>query len=587
MLRRSFLQQATAAVVGPALGSIATPSWAERPLLADRHGRQRRWLPSNSSVASGSKFAVATVHELASRTALDIFRAGGNAVDAAVAASCMLSVVDGHNSGIGGGCFALVRAPDGQITAIDGREQAGAAATADMFLRDGQPQPEWSQTGPLAVGVPGQIAALQRMSQQLGRLPWRDLLLPAAEVADRGFLMGSLAKVVAANARDLSQFPESQRILMPGGKTPTAKTLLRQPDLAETLRQIAEHGGEYFYRGPIAQQIAAHLQASGGILTTDDFAGYEAKLRTPLTTQYRGHRVVGFPPPSSGGIHIAQMLGMLELFDLRQVFQRDPASVYHLWLEVMQRAMADRAHWLGDADYTQVPRGLVDPGYLFQLAADIQYGQTRPVNGHGLPPGAESQFFGDKHTTHLTTADHEGWVVAMTQTVNTSFGSKMIAPGTGIVLNNEMDDFSIAPGVANAFGLIGAQANAIAPGKRPLSSMSPTIVLSADNRPVLTCGAAGGPRIITTTLQAICRVVDLGQPIDQAIAAPRVHQQWRPAEALIESNLDETIKSSLEQRGHQVRATGSLAVAQGLQWLGDGQLLAAADPRAAGTALAE
>lgn len=587
MQRRTFLQQATAAMVGSAVGSYATRGSAI-PFVPTKPPCFLGAKPAiDSSTASGSKFAVATVHELASQAARDIFRAGGNAVDAAIAASCMLSVVDGHNSGIGGGCFALVRSPDGQITAIDGRETAGAAATPDMFWKDGQPQPELSQTGPLAVAVPGQIAALERLSKLAGRLPWRDLLLPAAEMAERGFLLGKLAKVITANARELAQFPESERILLPGGKAPTAKTLLRQPELAETLRQIAEHGSDYFYRGPIARQISEHLQASGGILTMDDFAAYEAKTRTPITTTYRGYQIVGFPPPSSGGIHVAQMLGMLEWFDLRQANQRDPAAVYHLWLEVMQRAMADRAHWLGDADFVQVPSGLLAPEYLGQLASDIQLGQTRPVAGHGIPPLAESQFFGDKHTTHLTTADQEGWVVAMTQTVNTSFGSKMIAPGTGIVLNNEMDDFSIAPGVANAFGLVGAQANAVAPGKRPLSSMSPTLVLNAARQPVLTCGAAGGPRIITSTLQAICRVLDLGETIDQALASPRVHHQWRPAEALVESSLDESLQQKLQQRGHQLKSTSGLAVAQGLQWLGDGRLLAAADPRAGGTALAE
>lgn len=535
----------------------------------------------------GEKFAVATVHEMASQAARTIFLAGGNAVDAAVAASFTLSVVDGHNSGIGGGCFVLIRDPAGQFFAVDGREEAGFAATKDMFLKDGQPLPEASQTGPLAPGVPGQVAALENIASRFGKLAWSTLLQPSIRAAEQGFSMGRLANVVRANAETLRTFAESKRILFPGGELPTPSTRLQQPELAESLRLIANEGAAAFYRGPIAKKIADFLQQQGGILTVEDFARYQAKQRKPLLTSYRGHQVVGFPPPSSGGIHVAQMLGMLECFDLHALWQRDPISVYHLWLEVMQRAMADRAHWLGDADHVPVPRGLLDSGYLVQRAGDIRLGQASSVTAHGLPPGAESQFFGDKHTTHLTTADREGWVVAITQTVNTSFGSKMIVPGTGIVLNNEMDDFSIAPGVANAFGLVGAEANAIAPGKRPLSSMSPTIVVHADGQPVLTCGAAGGPRIITCTLQTICRVVDLGMSIEQALEAPRVHHQWRPAEAVVEERLDAAAVAELESRGHQVRRIAASATAQGITWSSDGQLHAAADTRAGGVALVE
>lgn len=532
-------------------------------------------------------FAVATVHERASNTARDVFRAGGNAVDAAIAASFMLSVVDGHNSGIGGGCFALIRNPNGEFFAIDGREQAGAAATKDMFLKNGQPQPEWSQLGPLAPGVPGQVAALERLSTQFGKLSWDTLVAPAIEVAEKGFEMGRLASVVRLHAQDLQRFEETKRILLPNGNLPTGTTRLQQPDLAATLKLIARDGAKAFYQGSIASTIAEYLSRHGGILTKDDFANYQVLQRDPISTNYRQSRVIGFPPPSSGGIHIAQMLGMLECFDLRSLWQREPALVYHLWLEVMQRAMADRAHWLGDADYANVPLGLLDSGYLLERASEIQLGRSSSVAGHGMPPGAEKQFFGEKHTTHLTTADASGWVVAMTQTINTSFGSKMIVPGTGIVLNNEMDDFSIAPGVANAFGLLGAEANAIAPGKRPLSSMSPTIVVNAEGQPIVTCGAAGGPRIITCTLQTICRVIDLGQDIDEALQSPRVHHQWRPAEALVEERMDADIRAKLEGLGHPVKLTSALATAQGISWTKDGQLQAAADSRAGGVAIVE
>ncbi|MBL8892313.1 MAG: gamma-glutamyltransferase [Planctomycetaceae bacterium] len=533
------------------------------------------------------RFAVATVHERASVAARDIFRAGGNAVDAAIAASFMLSVVDGHNSGIGGGCFALIRNPAGEFFALDGREQAGAAATKDMFLKNGQPQPEWSQIGPLAAGVPGQVAALERLSKQFGKLSWEMLVAPAIDAARNGFEMGRLANVVRSHAKELQRFEETKRILFPDGNLPTATTRLRQPDLGATLELIARDGAKAFYQGPIASAITDYLSRQGGILTNEDFASYNVIQRDPIHTKYRQTRVIGFPPPSSGGIHVAQMLGMLECFDLRSLWQREPATVYHLWLEVMQRAMADRAHWLGDADYAKVPLGLLDPGYLLARASEIQLGRANSVAGHGMPPGAEKQFFGEKHTTHLTTADSDGWVVAMTQTINTSFGNKMYVPGTGIVLNNEMDDFSIAPGVANAFGLIGAEANAIAPGKRPLSSMSPTIVINSKGEPMLTCGAAGGPRIITSTLQIICRVIDLGQDIAEALQAPRVHQQWRPAEAMVEEKLDTSLRTKLAGWGHTIATTSALATAQGIAWTNDGQLQAAADSRAGGIAITE
>jgi gamma-glutamyltranspeptidase/glutathione hydrolase len=584
MDRRRFLQCAVPAI-GLASSTVDASFWGSAsnadssttaPKAGFRHRRER-----------GEDFAVATVHGLATQAAQDVFLAGGNAVDAAVAASFMLSVVDGHNSGIGGGCFALIRDPTGQFFAVDGREEAGAAATKDMFMKDGRPQPEWSQTGALAPGVPGQIAALENIANRFGQRPWATLLQPAIQAAERGFTMGRLADVVRANAKDLDKFPESKRILFPGGDLPTRETRLEQPELADTLRRISADGAAAFYRGEIATRICEFLQQHGGILTREDFAAYAAKQREPLRTFYRGRQVVGFPPPSSGGIHVAQMLGMLECFDVQAIWQRDPVSVYHLWLEVMQRAMADRAYWLGDADHVRVPSGLLDSEYLLQRAGDIQLRQASVVAGQGLPPGADSQFFGDKHTTHLTTADRAGWVVAITQTVNTSFGSKMIVPGTGIILNNEMDDFSIAPGVANAFGLVGAEANAIAPGKRPLSSMSPTIVVDAQGRPELTCGAAGGPRIITCTLQVISRVLDLGMSIEEALEAPRVHHQWRPAEAVVEERLDAAVVAALEQRGHQVRRIPASATGKGIAWSKTGQLSAAADTRANGVAVTQ
>jgi gamma-glutamyltranspeptidase / glutathione hydrolase len=536
----------------------------------------------SATVASSKRGVAATVQPLASRAAIRAFEQGGNAIDAAVAASLMLSVVDGHNSGIGGGCLALVHTAQGHVFAIDGRERAPMKAAPEMFFRDGKPDPKLSQLGPLAAGVPGLIAALDELSTRWGRIGWKDGLLGAARVANDGFKIDvNYARNLQESAAELGQFAEAKRILLSDSeKPPAAGSLLRQVDLAMTLNSIATGGAKWFYADGFAAKLDRFMRDSGGLLSADDLAAYTTVERTPIKTNYRGHQVVGFPPPSSGGIHIAQMLGMLSQFDVKAIFAESPARGFHLLLEVMKRAMADRAHWLGDSDFADVPLGLLDADYLRKRAADIDLDKSQPVASHGQPPNADTNWFGrQKHTTHLTTADQEGNVVAITQTVNTSFGCKMIVPGTGVILNNEMDDFSIAPGVRNAFGLVGSAANAVAPGKRPLSSMSPTIVLNDAGKPTLSCGVAGGPKIITTVLQILVRTLDLGQSIDAAIAAERVHHQWSPDQAVCENALPETVAQALRERGHSVTRIRSGAVAQGVAMAADGTLTAASDPR--------
>ncbi len=533
------------------------------------------------TVASGKRGVVATVHPLASQAAIEAFERGGNAIDAAVAASLMLSVVDGHNSGLGGGCLALVHHADGRVSAFDGRETAPAGATPGMFFEGGQPAQQRSQLGPLAAGVPGLLATLAQLAQQYGAIPWNAALQGAAQIAEQGFVLNEhYARVLAGAAEALRGFPDSARVLLnPAGEPwPDGHTLV-QSDLAQTLRSLDSQGVEWFYQGEFAARCEQLMRHTGGVLAAKDFASYRALQRAPIQTTYRQASVVGFPPPSSGGIHIAQMLGMLSGFNVREIFEQSAARGLHLLLEVMKRAMADRAYWLGDADFTNVPRGLLDPDYLKERASSIDLQRTTAVSSHGQPPRADVDLFGkQKHTTHLTTADAQGNVVAITQTVNTSFGCKMIVPGTGVVLNNEMDDFSIAPGVRNAFGLVGSAANVIAPGKRPLSSMSPTLVLDDDRRPILSCGAAGGPKIITTVLQILVRVLDLEQTIDQAIAAPRVHHQWSPDQAVCERALDDSVVAELEALGHHTSRIASAAVAQGIQCAAP-KLTAATDPR--------
>ena len=526
---------------------------------------------------------VAAVQPLAVDAGVAAFGDGGNAVDAAIATALTLGVVDNHNSGLGGGCFVLIRSPDGSLLAIDGREKAPAAATHDMFLREGKAQPELSTVGPLAVGVPGALAAYVFALEKCGQRELADLLLPAAEIAEDGFPLDRIyAGKLKAKAAQLCKFPGSRAaLLQPDGTVYSEGEILRQPDLARSYRQMAEHGPDWFYRGEFAEKVGHWMQENGGILTQEDFADYRAIEREPIVTTYRDYQIVGFPPPSSGGVHVAQILNMLEQFPLADEYEKNPATASHLMVEAMKFAFADRAYWLGDADFAKVPRGLIDKSYCRSLAARISHDALAEVPSHGTPPQATSNVFG-KHTTHIAAADSEGYWVAITATVNTSFGSKVIVPGTGIVLNNEMDDFSSQPGVPNAFGLIGAENNAVAPGKRPLSSMSPTIVLDANAQPVLTVGAAGGPKIITQVVQAIVRRLDFGQSLDASVAAPRLHHQWRPDRVLAEASMSEAVLAGLRKLGHKVELIEKSGVTQAIGRDEQGQLVGVHDPRVPG-----
>ena len=547
-------------------------------------------------VASAPRAMVATVQPLATDAAVQVLREGGNAVDAAVTAALTLGVVDGYNSGIGGGCFILIRRADGRLIAIDGRETAPAAAHRDMYLRDGRADTELSQLGPLAAGVPGALAAYQLAAAEHGRLPLSRLLEPGQRLAEQGFVLDELyAARLAGVAERLARFEGSRQVLLkPDGSPYDAGDVLRQRDLAQTYQAIARHGIDWFYRGPFAQRLEAWMAENGGIMTAADLAAYQPQQRSPLVTHYRGHTVVGFPPPSSGGVHVAQILNILEAFDLQALNQQDPATLVHVVAEAMKAAFADRAHWLGDPAMADVPRGLVAPQYARQLADRIALDRVVPVASHGQPPRARTEFFGTapaqngaetkKHTTHIAAADAEGNWVAITATVNTTFGCKVILPGTGVVLNNEMDDFSIQPGVPNAFGLVGAEANAIAPGKRPLSSMSPTIVLQ-QGQPVMTLGAAGGPKIITQVVLGIIRRLDLGMPLSEAVAAPRWHHQWSPDRLYVEAGMPAAVTDRLVRLGHDVDVGGSGGVTQAILWDPQQQRFeGVTDPRAAGKA---
>ena len=544
---------------------------------------------ANGHTATGEHGMVATVHPLASRAAVETFEKGGNAIDAAVAAAVTLGVVDGHNSGLGGGCFVLIYRKDGEVIAIDGREMAPAAATRDMYLRDGKADTSLSQNGPLAVGVPGAVAAYEKASREYGKLPLAAALRSAADIAEQGFPIDrNYARKIKSSQKWLAKFPASRAMLLKENGEPYAEgETLRLPDLAKTYRSIAEQGSEWFYRGALAKTVGEWMADNGGILVAEDFAKYQAKMRQPVRTTYRDYEIIGFSPPSSGGVHVGQILNILESFDLKSKLQSEDADEkaagYHLIAEAMKFAFADRAYWLGDPDFAKVPRGLTDQSYADGLAAKIDVDRLAKVESHGVPDDWQSNVYG-KHTTHVATADGEGNWVAITATVNTTFGSKVVVPGTGLILNNEMDDFSAQPGVPNAFGLLGAEANAVAPGKRPLSSMSPTIVLK-DGKPVMTVGAAGGPKIITQAVLAILNFVDGELPLDECVAKPRLHHQWRPDRLLIEKGFEESVVEGLKSRGHDIKFLDSCGITQAISRTADGNLIGVADPRVQGQAI--
>ena len=519
--------------------------------------------------------AVASVHHLATDAGVEMLRQGGNAVDAAVATGLVLGVVDSHNSGLGGGCFMLIRLSDGQVIALDGRETAPAGAKSDMFVRDGKAVPELSRTGALASGVPGQAAVFHEAVMKYGKLPWGVHCEAAAKIAEQGFPLSSAsAGRLLAVQKDMARFPSSKEIFFGSNGKPLEKgALLKQPDLARTLRALGKGGADWFYRGDFARATAAWMRDNGGLITEKDFADYALKRRTPLETTYKGHRIVGFPPPSSGGVHVAQMLNIIEAKGA--VGSED---MPHLIAETMKLAFADRAFWLGDPAFTKVPKGLADKEYARQLAAKIDLSKATPVKGHGTPPKADEHVF-EKHTTHFSAADASGTWVACTATINTSYGSKVVVPGTGVVLNNEMDDFTAAPGAPNAFGLVGSDANLPAPGKRPLSSMSPTLVFEGD-RPVLAVGAAGGPTIISQTLLAILHILDEGDTPTVALARPRLHQQWSPDELRVEKRMPESVKAELRRRGHVLNEVDFIGSTQAVaQPAKDGPFVGAHDPR--------
>lgn len=526
---------------------------------------------------------VASQEAVATQVGVDILKQGGNAVDAAIATGFALAVTLPRAGNLGGGGFMMIHmSASDETKALDYREKAPAAAFKDMFLGDdGEPDKDKSRYSGLAVGVPGTVAGFAEAFDKhgSGNLSWADLVAPAIKLADEGITVTpSLSGALAARIERLTKDPATAEIFYKAGGVPylPGETLV-QSDLANTLRMIADKGAEGFYKGETAERIAAKVQHAGGGMTVDDLAGYEPVWRDAVTGTYRGYEIASMPPPSSGGVHIVEILNMLEAFPIAE-FGPNSADTIHVMAEAMRRAYADRSKYLGDPDYVDVPvKGLTSPAYAAELVKTIDLEVATP--SEQIKP-ADPLPYESNETTHFSVVDKDGNAVSNTYTLNFSYGVGMTADGTGVLLNNELDDFSAKPGVPNAYGLIGGTANAVEGGKRPLSSMSPTLVFK-DGTFFLATGSPGGSRIITTTLQIIMNIVDHKMSIAEATAAPRVHNQWLPDEIRIEEGLSPDTIKLLEAKGHKVEVKNAMGSTQSIMKVGD-VLAGASDPRRPG-----
>jgi gamma-glutamyltranspeptidase/glutathione hydrolase len=528
---------------------------------------------------------VVTSEPIATRIGVDVLRDGGNAVDAAVTIGFALAVVRPRAGNIGGGGFMLIKRRDGErVEVIDYRETAPAAAHRDMFLdADGNADPQKSRFSHLSAGVPGTVAGLALALEQAGTISLGDALRPAIDLAENGFIVsGQFAGNTKAYEKRLKQWPASAAVFFKAGGAPyEAGDVFRQPQLAGTLRAIAENGPSAFYEGETATLIEREMRAHGGLITRADMAAYQPRMRHAVHGTYRSYDVYSMSPPSSGGVHIVQILNILDGFDLAAAGHNSAQSI-HWMAEAMKRAYADRSVYLGDPDFANVPvAGLTAKDYAEVLRRGITDTATPSQEiKAGTPPGWESD-----ETTHFSIVDRHDNAVSNTYTINFGFGSGIVVPGTGFLLNNEMDDFSAKPGVPNAYGLIGGTANAVAPNKRMLSSMSPTIVLK-DGEPFLVTGSPGGSRIITTTLQVIVNVIDFDMNLQEAVNAPRVHHQWLPDELRLEHGISADTVALLKFKGHGVKEKSVMGAANSiLVDVGRRIFHGAGDPRRGGVAL--
>jgi gamma-glutamyltranspeptidase / glutathione hydrolase len=545
--------------------------------------RERTALAASRAPVRAAHGIVAATNEVASQVGVDIMKRGGNAVDAAIAVAFALAVTHPSAGNLGGGGFMMIRLRNGKTTAIDYREMAPAAATHNIYLdQNGNliAGEGGSLVGYRAAGIPGTVRGMELALRKYGsgKLSWAQLIEPARQLANGFTVTNNLARSLRGNTDYLSQYPETKRIYLKGGKFYNEGETMRQPDLAATFARLQRAGPNEFYQGRTASLIVADMKRHNGLMTLADLRGYVARERAPLQGTYRGYQVLSMPPPSSGGAVLIEMLNILEGYDLGKL-DASSSERYHLMTEAMRRAFADRAEFMGDSDFVNVPlAGLVDKAYAAKLrdTIDLEHASSSVAVKAGQPTGYESE-----ETTHFTVVDAEGNAVANTYTLNNSFGSAAVAQGTGFLLNDEMDDFAAKPGTPNMYGLIQGERNAVAPGKRPLSAMTPTFVLRPDGSLWFTVGSPGGPTIINTALCIITNVVDYGMDIQEAIDFPRIHHQWLPDELVFEPyGLSGDTQKALSLLGHKLARPRYLGDAAGIMIdEKTGMRLGATDPR--------
>ncbi len=562
------------------------------------HSHPRSWPHSPAAIVTGTNGLVVTAHPLATEAALNVLREGGNAVDAAVTATFTLAVVEPWSSGIGGGGFMLLHRPiDGESLALDFREQAPIAAHRDMYVRSGEYRRDLSRAGWLSVATPGAVAGLLQAVEKWGSLSRARLLEPAIRAAEEGFPVTEQYRRASEQATELLRAdPEASRIFLVPSESPDAAPvappighILRQPDLARTLSRIAKAGTSGFYEGPVAEAIAGASAAGGGVLGIDDLSAYRPTEREALVFSFHDLIIHSMPPPSSGGIALAQILGIVERFDLSREGYDDPRRL-HLLAEAMRRAFADRNEHIADPAFVTNPVGrLTSSPYLQGLYRTIDPLRASPSEEIVPWSGSRKSMEGDQ-TTHVSVVDAAGNAVSLTHTINYTFGAGVVAPGTGVLMNNEMDDFSAAPGRPNIYGLVQSEANAIAPRKIPLSSMSPTIVFRRDEegqqRVHMVLGSPGGPTIISQMAQMIINAHLFEMNVGEIVAAPRIHHQWLPDLLMLEEGgYSKSTLSSLAKRGHELSLGEPWGNAQAIMVdPKTGQLKGASDPRGEGEA---
>ncbi len=538
-------------------------------------------------IAVGTQGMVASDSADASQAGLEILKAGGNAMDAATAISFALGVTRPYSTGVGGGGFTIVRQADGAVTVLDYREVAPAEATRDMYVSPaagGKLRRNPSRNGHLAVAVPGLIAGRCAALKRFGTMPLARTLRPSIRLAREGFAVddhyvNSCRDTLAQYARDPS-LREScgfvYRVHLNDGRLRKVGERLTQPALARFLEALASQGPDLFYKGEVARAIEQEMVRNGGVLRATDLANYRVVDRKAITGTYRGHTIITMPPPSSGGATLLQILNTLEPFDMTKIRRDDAPLAAHYMVEAMKHAFADRARWFGDADFSPVPVAyLTSKQYGQQLSKKIQAGRALDLQAYGT-----SQLPEDAGTSHFCVVDRWGNVVVSTETINTSFGSLAAVAEWGIILNNQMDDFAAEPGKPNAYGLIQSERNAIAPGKRPLSSMCPTIVLK-DDKPYLLIGASGGPRIISSVLNVMLNLLDQGMTLEEAMRVPRLHHQWQPDAVFFDGPAPEDLAVGLRARGHRISDKPRGGVVQSIMRSSNGWI-GASDPRKGG-----